>query len=316
MVNRAYLESLMNRGGEPYERNPFGVTYYVDGTNGSDNNDGLEPADSLATIQAAMDKLATARGRATIYVAPGGYTEDLTTPLNAIAPFGRLIAWNPTPGRSLGAVWLQASTAGAAALTVQARGWLIKGFEFDALADAECVIIGGATAGNSGAGTVIEDCLFVGQNQGLTGVDFQNNVSSNPFVTIRNCGFYGFTSGSTDGNCIMCSASGIDLPTHALIEHCWFGDSDNYIDMNPRGFKATTIRYNTFYFEGDNQNADEKLDNTGGSNCQIYGNAFGGVYTTAGGYVSGTGDDWAGNFAEDVSGEAANGLTYAIPATG
>ncbi|KKN06320.1 hypothetical protein LCGC14_1078470 [marine sediment metagenome] len=296
---------------------PLGNVYYVDGTNGVDTNSGTSWTTSFSTIQKALDTVGTdgGRGRGKIYVAPGGYTEDLTTPLNAAAPFCELVAVNPTPGRSYGAVYLTASTAGAAVLTVQARGWRISGFEFDALADAECVILGGTTAGNNAAGTLIEDCLFVGQNQGLTGIDWQNGVASNALCTVRNSGFYGFTSGSTAGSTMRCTISGIDQPTFALIEDCWFGDSDNYIDMNPRGFKESTIRNNTFYFQGANQNADEKFDNTGGSNCQVYGNAFGGVYTLAGGYVAGSGDDWSGNMAEAVSGESANGWTFAVPAS-
>ncbi len=157
--------------------------------------------------------------------------------------------------------------------------------------------------------------MFVGQNQGLYGIDWQSNIAGNPLCTIRNNGFYGFTSGSTAGAAMACTLSGIDQPSHALIENNWFADSDNYIFMNPRGFKESIIRYNTFYFEGANQNADEKFDNTGGSNCQVYGNAFGGVYTLVGGYVAGSGDDWSGNMAEAVSGESANGWTFAVPAS-
>jgi len=282
--------------------------YFVDGTNGSDNNDGLSWERSKATIQAGLD-LCSGRGLHRVFVAPGGYTEDLTTPLNATASHGQLIAYNPTPGQSYGAVYVTASTAGAACLTVQARGWYISGFEFDALADAECVILGGATAGNNASGTMIEDCLFVGQNQGLAGIDWQNGVSGNPLCTIRSCGFYGFTSGSTAGNCMSCTASGIDQPRFVLIEHCWFGDSDNLIDMNPRGFKESIIRYNTFFTNGANQNPDEIIDNTGGNDTLIYGNYFAGTYDATSGYVAGTNDEWAGNF-NSLTG----GVTAADPA--
>lgn len=310
MVNRAYLESLMNRGSEPFERNPWGVTLYVDGTNGLAINDGLEPDNALLTIQSAFDLLATARGRATIYVAPGGYSEDLRTPLNAIAPFGRLIAWNPTPGRSFGAVYLSPATASTPCLIVQARGWLIKGFEFDPNAGG-AIVIGGATAGNNGAGTIIEDCLFNGSSVALFGIDFQSNIAGNPLCTIRNNTFYAFDPGTTAA-CIKCSASGIDQPGLALIEHNTFMGCDNYIDMNPRGFKNSVIRYNTFHAA----TADENFDNTGGTDCQVYGNAMGGVYTNAGGYVAGSGDDWSGNMSEAVGTESAHGWTYTVPAAG
>jgi len=280
--------------------------YFVDGTNGNARNDGLSWERAKATIQSGLD-LCTGRGRHRVLVAPGYYTEDLTTPLNAIAPFGQLIAYNPTPGNTFGAVGIAGTTT--ACLTVQARGWYIKGFEFDAAADQECVIIGGATAGNSGQGTMFEDCLFVGQNQGLAGIDAQSSISGNPLVTIRSCGFYGFTSGATAGKCITCSNSGIDQPRFWLIEDCWFADSDNLIDMNPRGFKESIIRYNTFYTNGANQNPDEIIDNTGGNDTQIYGNAFPGTYDAASGYVAGTNDEWGGNY-----NSIAGGLTAADPA--
>jgi hypothetical protein len=221
---------------------------------------------------------------------------------------------NPTPGQSYGAAWTTASTAGVECIEVRGRGSYISGFEFDALADAESMVLGGSTANSNASGVIVEDCLFVGQNQGLYGIDMNNVTTSNALQTIRRCGFFGYTSGSTAGKCITCSNSGIDQPRFILIEHCWFGDSDNLIDMNPRGFKESTIRFNTFYTNGANQNPDEIIDNTGGNDTQVYGNKFPEPYTKAGGYVAGTNDNWAGNYAETQGSESANGLTYADPA--
>ena len=99
-----------------------------------------------------------------------------------------------------------------------------------------------------------------------------------------------------------------------MIEDNWFADSDNLIDMNPRGFKESTIRNNTLYNNGANQNPDEMIDNTGGNDTMVYGNKFPGTYTNAGGYVAGTNDDFAGNMAPDQASKAANGWTFANPA--
>ena len=167
------------------------TAFFVDGTKGAAGNDGLSWERSFNTITLGMTAVGNlgARGRGVIFVAPAGYTEDIVTPLNADGPFGQLIAVNPTPGNSFGAAWITASTAGAACLTVRARGWYIEGFEFDALADAACVILGGTTTGNNAAGTLLEGNLFVGQNQGLVGVDWQSNSAGNPHVTIRSNGF-------------------------------------------------------------------------------------------------------------------------------
>lgn len=287
------------------------IEYFVDSTDGAAENDGLSWERAFSTIALAMAAITAlaARGRGVIYVAPGGYTEDVVTPINSAGPFGALMAVNPTPRQSFGATWITASTAGAACLTVQARGWLIDGFEFDALADAECIVIGGPTAANNGAGTVIQHNLLVGQNQGLAGIDFQSSIAGNPLVTIAYNGFFGFTSGSTAGRCITCSNSGIDQPRFAVIEHNWFADSDNLIDMDGRGFKESVIRDNTFFTNGANQNPAEIIDNTGGNDTQIYRNALPGTYDRASGYKAGTNDEWGGNY-NSISG----GITAADPA--
>ncbi len=308
-----------NNGNEIFQY-PFGISYYVtkagEGGTGSgvDTNSGLSWAQSFLTIQTALDAAATAarRGGIKIFVGPGGYTEDLITPINSEAPFGELIAVNPTPGRSYGAVYLTASTAGQPVLKVRARGWHIKGFEFDALADAECILLDGSDATYVAAGTLIEDCLFVGQNQGLYGIEINNALSNAALTTVRNCGFYGFTSGSTAGYCIFISDSSHDAARFWLVEDNWFGDSDNLVKAQ---FKECVVQRNTFLAGGANQSPADKLVNTSGSNSNFSLNTFGGAYTTAGGYTAGSGDDWAGNMAEDVAGEAANGWTYAVPAT-
>jgi len=295
---------------------PPGTQIYVDVTNGNNGNDGLGwgATRALKTVAQAMtDAAALAeRGRVQIFVAPAWITEDVSTPLNTEHPFGQLIAFNPTPYQSYGAAGLAGTST--ACLQVRARGWYISGFEFDAAADQECVILGGG-ANTNAAGVVIEDCLFVGQNQGLSGIDMQNNTTSNALQRIRSCGFYGFHTTGTTGRCITCTVSGIDQPRFTVIEYCWFGDSDNLIDPNGRGFKESIIRYNCLFKRGANYNPTIMLDNTAGNDTQVYGNKFAEPYTTAGGYIAGTNDNWAGNMAEAVSGESANGWTYADPAS-
>ncbi len=310
------LEAYSN-GNEIFQY-PLGQNYYVDSVNGSATGSGLSWATAFSTISLAMTAVAALgassvrRGAVSIFVAPGGYTEDVVTPLNTVAPFGRLIAVSPTPD-SYGATWLQASTASTAALTIRARGWYISGFEFDALADADCVLFDGNTSNSNASGTVMENNLFVGQNQGLYGLNVDNTNANAALCVIRNNRFFGFTSGSTAGACMKCTNSSADAPGLWTVEDNWFADSDNLIDN--MSFKMCTVRNNTFVAGGANQSPDEKLDNTGGSLTNFYGNSFGGTYTIAGGYVAGSGDDWSGNMAEAVSGESANGWTYAIPAS-
>lgn len=296
--------------GTPAIQYPLGTDYYVDSTLGSDLNTGRSWVTALATIAAAMtaaNALAT-RGRFRIFVAPAGYTEDVETPVNANAPFGQLIAVNPTPGHSFGAAWLQASTALAPAISVRARGWLIDGFEIDALADAVCIDLDGSVSARSAAGTLLRSLLLVGQNQGLAGVDFKSNAQSNPHVTMLSCGMYGFTSGSTAGRCITCTNSSQDQPRFLIVRYSWFADSDNLIDFEGKGAKESIFEYNSFPANGANQNPDEKLNLDAGNDNLVTQNKLGGTYDQSGGYVPGTNDDWGGNF-----NVLTGGVTAALP---
>lgn len=288
----------------------IGTDFYVDATLGAAGNSGRSWGNAFSTMTLAMaaaNALAT-RGRFRIFVAPAGYTEDVATPVNANAPFGQLIAVNPTPGHSFGAAWLQASTALAPALSVRARGWLIDGLEIDALADAVCIDLDGSVTARSAAGTLIRGCLLVGQNQGLSGVDFKSNAQGNPHVTIESCGMYGFTSGSTAGRCITCTNSSQDQPRFVNVHWNWFGDSDNYIDYEGKGSKESFYSNNSFPANGANQNADEKLNLDGGNDNMVWQNKFGDTYNKANGYVNGTNDDWGGNY-----NVLTGGITAALP---
>ncbi|KKN74857.1 hypothetical protein LCGC14_0386060 [marine sediment metagenome] len=291
---------------------PPTTDYFVDTTLGKSGNSGLGwgTGHALATISQAMTKanaLAT-RGRFRIFAAPGGYTEDIETPINANAPFGQLIAVNPTPGHSFGAAYLLASTALAPTLSVRARGWLIEGFEIEALADAVALDLDGSVSARNAGGTLIQDCLFVGLNQGLAGVDFKSNSNGNPHVTILSCGMYGFTSGSTAGRCITCTNSSLDQPRFLIVRGCWFADSDNLIDFNGKGSKESVFEHNSFQDNGANQNPAQLLDLGTGNDNMVTQNKLGGTYSKAGGYEPGTNDDWGGNF-NVLSG----GVTAALP---
>lgn len=304
-----------NNGNEIFQY-PFGANYYVDSINGSAGGTGLSWATAFSTISLAMTAAAALgattvrRGGVSIYVAPGAYTEDVETPLNTVCPFGQLIGVSPTPD-SYGAAYITASTAGSPVLAIRARGWYIAGLEFDALADSACVYFDGVTTNASAPGTVIENCLFVGQQQGLYGIQVTNTNSNSALSVIRNNRFEGFTSGSTAGACMQCTDTSNDAPRLWLVEDNHFWDSDNLIkDMS---FKECVVRNNTFLAAGANQSPTSMLDNSNGSNTNFYGNSFGGTYGTTA-YNAGSGDDWSGNMAETAGSESAHGWTYAVPA--
>jgi len=150
----------------------------------------------------------------------------------------------------------------------------------------------------------------VGGKVGKYGIDVTGNGA--PLSSIMNCGFYDFHVAASNASCIMCSESGTDQPRFWLIENCWFGNSDNLLAMNPRGFKECIIRYNAFLSVGANYTASKCIDNTGGNATVFYGNKFGGAYTT-GNYVAAANDEWEGNYARPAGGESDYGLTYNDP---
>jgi hypothetical protein len=303
------IEGAVNRG----DLLAFpGVELYVDSVNGSATGDGRSWDTAFNTITLAMAEaivqggLIGIRGLVRIFVAPGGYNEDVVTPLNTQCPFGQLIAVNPTPGKSFGAAYIYASTAGEPAITVKARGWLIKGFEIAAIANAECIVLDGQSANCNAAGTIIEGCIISGWGPaGSIGIDVIGNGA--PHTTIRDCFFDGFLS-----EAIKCTASGTDQPRYWDIDNCRFVDNANHIKMNPRGFKESVIRNCHFMQVGANRTATIQIDNIGGNACTIGPNNYlSGDYDQGnGGYYAGSNEEWRGNHSQDSE----NGSAQANPA--
>ena len=256
----------------------------------------------MTTAAAYGTSLAQRRGRVRILVAPGGYNEDVVTPLNTECPFGQLIAVNPTPTRSFGATYIYASTAATTSLIVRARGWLITGFEIGAVASNGCIWLDGSTTNSSAQGTEISHCIIGGWAVGTYGIDVTGNGA--PHSIVHHNHFDGIV-----GPAIKCSSSATDQPRFWDVYANHFVDNSSHINMNPRGFKESWIHDNVFMEVGANRTASVQLDNTGGSACAIGpGNFLSDTYDTAGGWVAGTNEDWYGNFSED-------GVTTANPTT-
>lgn len=283
--------------------------YFVDANSGlSVSGNGLSWERAFLTITEAMDAITARgalRGRSVVYVAPGGYNEDVVTPLNSIAPFGQLIAVNPTPEKSFGATYIYASTAGEPGITVRARGWLIDGFEIGAIANAECIVLDGYNSNCTAQGTIIRNCIISGWGAtGSIGIDVIGNGA--PHTSIIDCFFDGFLA-----DAIRCSESGTDQPRFWEIMGCKFMDSANYLNMNPRGFKECYIHDNVFNAVGANRSPTEIINNLGGNATIFTRNYLGGTYDIASGYTPNAGgnDEWGGNF-NSLTG----GITAADPA--
>jgi len=288
--------------------------YFVDTTNGADGNSGLGwgTGVAFATIGQAMTDAATlaVRGRVRIFVAPGGYNEDVVTPLNSEHPFGALIGISPTR-QSFGGAYIYASTDATPGLLVRARGWLISGFELGCIASSYSVHLQGVSsdgtpANTNPAGVEISDCLMGGwAATSGTGINVTGNGA--PHATLRNLHFDGYP-----GSAIVCTESGTDQPRFWEIDNCVFVDNTNHINFNPRGMKESWVHDCAFMQIGANRTATKQLDNTGGNACMIGpNNILGGDYSSAvGGYYAATDDEWRGNHTEDSE----NGSAQANPA--
>lgn len=287
--------------------------YFVDysNANANDNNDGTDPDAPLATVQAAVNKVddwdtivvrsMTAESVVTLDYATGGNYVNLVG-----ASFGTY-----TP-------YWESDAAASACLDLRAVGWRIAGFRFG------CPVTGGGIllrhtdtgANDIAINTIIEDCHFYGQTTARYGI-----ISYGCYeVTIRRCTFENFHH-ANGAVAISTGACPLAIPFRNLIEDCHFYENDNHINGE---FNASRFLRNIFAGAGIAYTATIKLNTDGGVGAGgarniVFGNKFGGAYTTAG-YVSTGTDEWYGNYTnpagESVPGVTVHacGLTIAAPA--
>ena len=284
-----------NNGNEIFQY-PFGTNYYVDSVNGAATNSGLSWAQAFSTISLAMTA-ATAlgattvrRGGVNIYVAPGGYTEDIVTPLNTQVPFGRLVAINPT-ARSAGAAWVISATTSEPALTVRARGWSIDGFEFDSNTTDGCIYLDGTTSNSNPKFTEIANCIFSGLYSGSTDFGIDTNHAAQ-LVVIRDSTFFGFASRAITASTVVTE--------QWEIARCTFLNSANHIaPKGSKGFAESYIHDCAFFNQGGLFETTIMIDMRVGRYNHITRNLLAGTYDNAGGYYASSTDFWYGNACED-----------------
>lgn len=234
----------------------FGNTWFVDATNGSDENTGKSPEQAFASLTTVF---LAVKIRDTILVAPGDYSGNYSTPLNSVAPFVSLIGVQAT---DTGFGPWASGTAGSPIINVRARGWRISGFEFDGVSDEASVKL--TTSGTSNANyTQIDNCIFTGGKYGIdwVGAPTYTKVVDNRFEDILTSAF-------------ICTDSSTDVPRRCLIEHNQFKENISHIAMNPRGFKDSDIRGNSFSLDGVTRDATVLLDTRGGGGNAIIDNYF------------------------------------------
>lgn len=280
---------------------PPTTDYFIDSTNGDDGNSGLAwgTGYALDTIQEAMDKMTAlaTRGRVRIFVAPGGYTENITTPTNTNGPFGSLIGVSPTR-LSVGAAYLGATTATDPVVTVRARGWSIDGFEVDAPATDGCIYLSG-----SGAKFLeIANCLLCGSTY-ATGFAVDTD-DPNPLTVIRDSYIYQHTNVGLTSSNVYC--------LQWEVARCIFWNNGNHIaPKNSKGWQASVIHDSVFHKWKAAYETTIKIDMRGGAgNCIGPNNFLGGAYSNAGGYYACATDEWRGNH----SSASENGSAQANPA--
>ncbi len=198
----------------------------------------------------------------TLILSPGNWSGDHVTPLNAVAPFCRLLG--------IEGAWMGASSASTPALDVLARGWEIAGIEID----------GSSTANG----------LRMSKNVSTTqrGADFYN-VHHNLFyggtggVDINGGGTYWkihnnhFSLASTSGKGgIFVSDSSFQVPALGYVYDNRFDNNVNHIYGGvTRGFSDTIFENNKFQADGNDTDATILLDIRGsGAGNQVLDNYF------------------------------------------
>lgn len=300
-----------------------GIVLFVDANhpNATTTADGTDPEYPLSTIAAAMARLVTFHAEASIQaegsvivVAPGIYTDNVVI-ANATYPEDCTILG--LSSNRFGVIWRPAS---GDALTIDQGGWCVDNIHFQPADDGAGVKLTW-DAGSGGEDALIQNCFFDGRwATGLYGIEFEGAPAN---VTIRNCRFAEFPANSP---CITVTSTAVADVYQMHVLGCTFQECDEYISREVAGgYSQSIIMGNVFVdasndatYPGGADGTDVFIDMRGATNGYntVTMNSLGGDYSNTGGYFAGTGDNWIGNFAEDIA-EAevgAEGITIAVPA--
>lgn len=297
----------------PYARNPFVTnTWYVDGQNGSNSNDGRDPMRPLLTITYALTKV---RSGDFVYLT-GNFAEEAgNTPKNVenvtiIGATGRpkyadaardakANQYGETNQNS-GVSWRPPATESGTTplITVVHQGWTFENILFVPPSDAAAVAfdhsaVSGADDGG-GSYAAFRNCIF---ESGLTGIEVDDGGVAH--MLVEDCRFGALTTG------ILQSTSNTGLQK-LVVRNCYFMDNGTHISLAESN--DANIHDNIFGPHGT-----KGILLSGGGENVVTKNYLSGDYD--GGYVATASDEWAGNYSMDVSsGEVgAEGITIAIP---
>jgi hypothetical protein len=278
---------------------PFGTTRFVDGTNGSDTNNGLYWGNAFATIKAAVT--ASSAGD-TIYIAAKTITAGATDPTSyaetIIIPAAKtnLSLIGVSRGRTqMGLPQIKKGEGTTALLTIRAGGCLIKNLGFNGIwsADSTQSLIGilldddGSTM--SACGTTIENCHFkncagsTGSTNGAAGGAITWSAKGGAWqVLIKGNRFYK----NVADVCLL--GTGTSVPQDVIIEDNILSGPAAMVDCNlwlkggGSGMNGVIIRNNVFGQLPSLGTVARYIDATG---CvgMLIGNVFGCQSSDAGG---------------------------------
>ncbi len=286
-----------------------GEDYFVDGTNGNDGNNGLSWERPFATIQAGVDAVTQSGDR--ILVAPGDYTESVTTP-QSTAGVNYVALIGVAPGGNDGSPnWFSGDGANEYNLQLNAIGWVVRGFNFRGPTNAACIRINNTVplVDDVAFDSIIENNLFFGQITGLYGIDLYGSPHQ---VTIQDNEFEFFND-----TAIVDTATPHASPYRIKILRNIFNENVNHIVLS---CNASLIADN-YFMPCVNIPVTMTLDIRGGTNGgnMVCGNFFGAPdFSNVGGYWpnAAANDAWIGNYSPDVAeGEVGdNGVVFLPPA--
>lgn len=248
---------------------PFGDTWYVN-PNRATNGNGKGWGSAFNDLQSALDEVGDSDY---IYCAPGAYTGNYYTPVNAIAP--RVTLQGVNPGRLGLGPYFYPTVTSSPSLSIRARGWRVSGFEFDCPATSFGIELLKSLDGSTQRPdfTDISYCLFTG---GQGGINFNRGAT---YVDIHHNHFDGFAGTGASSGAIMCTSSAYHCPIYCNIEKNRFMENITHIGMGKgtaRGFNSSVIKRNVFQLTGGTRTATLLMDlrsNLGGN--MIIKNYFG-----------------------------------------
>jgi len=210
--------------------------------------------------------------------------------------------------------WLQVllGTSTSDMIDLQCHGWTFDNIRFRGPKGYDIFKLDMPTSAGGAMGTTIKNCWFRRPNVD-SGASYGINVLGPYDCRIINNNFMIAGTGAAIG----VDGQGFSFPNGTTVAYNRFYECGNQIDVP---YINSFILYNTFQGTGHENTTTKHLDLSGGHDNTVFGNSFGGDYSTASGsYVAGSGDNWIGNWAEDVAEttevDASTGMTKAIPAS-